>query len=254
MKKIVIFILVGMSINSYAQNRRYYANLATTKAFFIEEGIATENKLDVIHFDAHNYAGMVLNNLNATRAKRGRKDLVQDSTFNRMCKLGVNHFSKSFFTSRKHRNKVVRYTDFSLRKMKGEHRLFRAIVFTQNVVHLSDRNNFYLDRRDKTTDLQLFEGEKSTAKPEDEDYIEPVPVKELTEKQFVWEVIKSIKRENGARELITRNYTHVGVSIRIDPTSINKKRVPRVFVMVLLGGKQTQKVKIRDPYPVKTEG
>lgn len=247
------FITIALVLNSfvgYAQNKRFFRTIDSTKANFAEEWGASGAKLDVLNFDEQNYEGAILDELNAQRSLKNRSVFVQDSAYNRMCLTGLATFSKGYYTSHKNETRVHRYTEIGIRRMQGNNRLFRVIMFKIRLADIENNEFFYYDRRNFDSELQLYKGKTPTTRnPEHENYVEPVPVDELSEEDFVNNFVAKIKREISAKEFYSKHYTHISLSLRVDPSSVGRRRIPKAYVIVILGGKQTQKIKAARPIP-----
>ena len=245
------FLFIVLLLNPFLgfnQNRRFFRIIDSTNAKFAEEWGASGAKLDVLNFNEQNYEGAILDGLNAQRSLKNRQVFVQDSAYNRMCLTGIAAFSKGYYTSHKNETRVHRYTEIGIRRMQGNNRLFRVIMFKIRLADIGYNEYFYFDRRNFDSELQLYKGKKRlTRKPVIVDDEEAIPVDELSEQDFVNNFVKKIKKEMSAREFYSKCYTHIGLSLCVDPSSVGRRRIPKAYVMVILGGKQTQKIKEARP-------
>ncbi|MFT5821805.1 MAG: hypothetical protein ACI8ZM_003061 [Crocinitomix sp.] len=249
MKLVVLTYCITASLFLFGQKQKYYNQIERTECDQIEVRAAGTVELEVLDFDQQNYSGMLMEELNLKRKTRGRPGFELDSTFNRICNTGVKHFSRSIFSNRKNQRRLIRYTEFGIRYLRGDHRLFKAYSFYFNLTHLHNYTKFFYAAGDETTKLKLFVGKRPrTMSPTHEDYEEPIPVKPITEKEFGASIIQALLRDDGAVEFFSKNYSHIGVSMRIDEYSINRRKIPRAYIMIIIGGKQTQK--IRAPYVI----
>lgn len=227
-----------------AQNRKYFERLDAALPVEVTSAQANENKLDVLAFDQQNYDEILIDFVNAIRKRKSQKDFGLDTMLNRFSHFAVQNFPKSFFTKRKYAKKVVRYTDLSLRRMGMENRVFEARCFYVDLMEMKGTGNFYFKRLDQTTELRLFLGDRPRiSNPDHPDYVEPIPMSPLSETGFCKSFFKCLKRELGMRNLLNRSFTQLSIGVRVDPTSLNRKKIPRAFVYVIVVGKQMQKIK-----------
>jgi hypothetical protein len=234
---------------SWGQNSRYYEWLDRTERDSIKIKAPSQEQLNVINFDRAGFSGKLLHELNAQRTRKGRSEWKLNDGFMQVCNVGVKHFSKSFFKkSRKYRHKITRYTEFGLRHMDASCRMFKAFTFYVNLTNLKRYSRYYYSRKDDTSPLRLYMGKRPRiSDPDHEEYEKPVPVKPLTEDDFIRTLISSIKSASNARELVLRRYSEIGIAMRLDEHTINRRKPPHAFVMVIVGGRQLQEMKTVDP-------
>ena len=245
MRSIGLFIFL-FPLVVLAQRKDFFHALDTVNAEPVNTRSYAGDKIDVLHFNEANYAGIVLDYLNTVRNRKGRKAFEQDESFNRLCRVGMAKFSKNYFRGNKYEHQAVRYSEFSLRYLNAEHRLFKVFTFEVNLTHLNQFTRFYYLRDDHSTDLKLFLGKRpKITNPEHEGYEEPKPVKVISEFEFVSRVLKKIRSRAGVRDIYSKNYSHIGLDITIDEYTVHRKKIPKAKVMVVLGGKQLQKVRER---------
>lgn len=249
MRLIIFTYCVTASLFLFGQNHRYYSQIERTECDPIEVREAQDVELEVLDFDQQYYSGMILHELNLKRKTRGRPGFELDSTYNRICNTMVKQFSRGYFNGRKKRRRVNRFTEFGIRYLRGDNRLFKNYNFYFNLTNLTKHTRYFYARGDETTKLKLFIGKRPrTMSPTHEDYVKPTPVKPITEKQFGAAMIQSLLRRDGSIEFFSKNYSHIGISMRIDEYTINRQQIPMAQIMIIIGGKQTQKV--RDPYTI----
>lgn len=241
--RLIFFFFVILSLQvTFAQNKRYYDLLDRTERNELKVRAATAELVNIVDFDNQLYAGMILEQLNQARKKKGRSLFVEDTAFAQVCNVGVKHFASSYFKSKKMTDRVVHYTEFGLRHLQSHHRLFKAYCFYVNLTHLNRFTPFYYHSADETTALKLFKGRRpNTLNPEHPDYETPTPVQPITELELVEGINELLRKKDGSAELFSKSYTHIGISVRLDQYSINRNKIPHAFVMVIIGGKQTQK-------------
>lgn len=244
----LVFILTFAVGLSFGQNKRYYDLLDRTEGEQMESRKASSAELNVIGFDKQDYGGLILAQFNESRKRRGRKDFVIDSVFQQVCNTGVKHFSSTFFKSQKHKDKVVRHTEFGIRHLKGKNRLFKVVALNVNLTTLKGMSPFFYYAQDPNTTLKLYKGKRpKTLNPDHPDYEEPVPVKAITEIMFAEDIEAAIKTRVGVTDFFSKTYSHMGVGVRLDEYSVNRRKIPHAFVLIILGGKQTQKIRIAEP-------
>lgn len=252
MKRAILYLLFELAFSAFGQNNQYFDRLDRTELEPYVARAATQAELDVMNLDKQGYAGLLLEGINSVRTLKQRAVFEQDSAFNQMCNVGVKHFPQAYFRNKTKRHKIIRYAEFGLRHLKGKHRMFRVFSFNYNLTTLSNLTPFYYARNDETSPLKLFWGRRPrVTDPNHEDYEEPKPVRPISEKEFVRGLCRAFEHSKGGKDLLSRNFTHIGIAIRVDEFTLNRKKIPRAFVMVIIGGKQIQKA--RDVEPAKLE-
>ena len=250
MKLFVILYCLLISLVVSGQRQKYYDQIERTECDPVKLRAAENKAVEILDFDQQYYSGMITKELNVKRSLRGRPGFTLDTTFNRIANTIVKQFSRSNFSKSKNKRKITKYTEFGIRYLHGTNRLFKSYVFYFNLTHLTERMNFYYAAGDESTRLKLFVGKRPRSmSPTHENYEKPVPVKPISELEFRSLIIQRLLRHDGSVEFYSKNYSHIGVSMRIDEYSINRRKIPRAYIMIIIGGKQTQKV--REPRPIQ---
>lgn len=244
----LIFISIFYAGLCHGQNKNYYDLLDRTESERMEPRPAINSDLEIIEFDKQDYAGLIVDQFNSSRKRKGRTDFGLDSAFQQVCNTGVKHFSSTFFKSRKSASKVLRYTEFGIRYLNGENRLFKVYTLSYNLTNLSTLRPFFYHSQDQQTSLKLYYGKRpKTLNPDHPDYEEPKPVAPITEIEFARGVEDHIRNQDGVIEFFSKSYTYLGVAVRLDEYTINRRKIPHAFIMVIIGGKQTQNVRLVKP-------
>jgi hypothetical protein len=249
-KATVFLYCLVFSFALFGQRQKFYDQIERTECDPIALRAAENAEVDILDFDQQYYAGMIIHELNQKRKSHGRSGFKVDSTFNRICNTGVKHFSRGSFSNRKRQRWITKHSEFGIRYLRGNFRMYKSYSFYFNLTNLGNRTNFYYVAGDETTRLKLFVGKRPrTTSPTHQDYVEPTPVKPITELQFKTAIIQQLMRKDGSTEFYSKNYSHIGISMRLDEYSVNRRKIPRAYIMIIIGGKQTQKVREARPIP-----
>jgi len=245
MRMMFVLILCALAQITDAQNRRYFERLYNSSLSHLGEAVEAGNSpIDVFKFNDQLYEQILYNSIYQLRVRKLRKGLALDSTLVRFAQFAINDFPTVFFRSKKYKERIVKYTDISLKRLNSPCNLFKVSAFSIDLCDIGMRNAFYFDRKDKSTDLRLFKGQKSRIRdPDHPDYEEPVPVQIYTETEFCANFMDRLKQELSLKTIVSRQFESCAIAIRLDKNSINTRKVPRAFVYLIFAGKQTQTIK-----------
>ncbi|WP_070138571.1 hypothetical protein [Crocinitomix algicola] len=238
-------LILLFAFNARGQNKVFFDQLDRTERNEIVSRVPNRSKLSIVDFDKKNYASIIVHQINAYRKKRGRKIFEQDSVFNQVCNTSVKHLPRSFFKDKKKRKKLIRYVERSIKYLKGDYRVFNAIIFQVNLTNLKKHQNFHYLSKDQSTELKLFFGKRMKLEDlKNPKKKKPEPVKAITELDFTKAVITKIQSQNTIYNLLAKNFSHIGLYVKVDEYSLHRKKIPTAFAMVIIGGKQTQEYSV----------
>lgn len=225
-----------------AQNQRFFDQLDRTERVTYEELQPEDKKLEVMNFDRQKYEGLILHEVNLYRKKKRMTPLIQDSVFNQVCNTCVKHLPRSYmYNNGTPYWKVTRHTELGIRHLEGTNRVFTAYTFYTNLTNLKGYSTFYYDRKGPDGKMNLYFGTKG-ARKRNGDTKEVKPVSPITEKQWVRKITKTLYRMAKRYGIRSKKYSHIGISVLLDQYSVYRRRIPHAYVMIVVGGSQTQQI------------
>lgn len=245
-----VVILISLLGNAFSQNRKFLIHLNKAYPFVVDERTGGASRLDVFDLDREDIAGCLIDATNNWLSSEEYPILEQDSSLNKICNSAALKMRSSRFKNKVYWQREQKNFDYALKLAKVPHRMFTTYGFILDLLDLEKRDKFFFDRRVKTSDLSLYEGERPTVMNENhKDYIEPVPLSPKTESQMCQEYIAIMLKNKGLKRAKSGVYSQIGVSVRVDERSLNRKRRPIMYVVVMLSGKQSQR--FADPEKIK---
>ena len=245
MTRVLLLISIFISVTIYGQNRRKFLPLLDkTKGKEFEERLAKDVEMEIINFNEELYEEVLLGELNRERGRRHLNDWKQDSMFNKLCNAALKHIERRKLSHSGVRKGFFQHQmDQSMRHLSGENRLFTTYTFYTNLTKLNKFSTYYYDRKEGESTLNLYHGDRrvryKNGLPEP---IEKKPVIPITEKEWVGGIFKYLKQSKRQLGIKSKSYSHIGIAVKVNPYTIRRKSIPHAFVMIIVGGKQTQEV------------
>lgn len=240
---ILFFVLSNLGVS--AQNRRFINLADETEPVWYHQQSATETNLHLDRFDANHICGITIDGLNEFRTYKSRKPFGQDSLLNQIAAAGMSTFNRSSFTISRTWSKERKSIHFVLRNHQSEYRAYNAHAFVVDLLDLDMSKSFYYDSKPETSDIDLYAGKPSEVKdPTDEEYVEPKPLELISEISFIDRFIEEMSSGERYRDLMSRKYERVGISLKLNPFSMRSNRRPTLFVIVVFAGKVMQQVRV----------
>lgn len=106
-------------------------------------------------------------------------------------------------------------------------------------------DEFYFDKKGAEGTLSLYynpEKKKKPKKGEEEEEEPPKPIKLLTEQEVFDAIEAEIRKNDIYSGLRNGNYYAAGVTLKVNPKTLFRKKVPAVRVVITLGSKRMQLV------------
>ena len=245
MNRFLLFILILSNGVVLAQSKKFMAAIDSAgEEYFDLPADFTKMRLDPFDLDKKGCSGLIIRGVNFRRNQRGRKPLEQDSLLNKFCEAGIETFYKGSFKSHRTWKKEQKGILRALHIKRSQHKLFWAKVFTVDLLDWPEGRAFYF-LKNGNTKMRLYEGSQPpTTNPLVDGYVEPKPLEAITEKQLVYRLIEVFPNKGTSRDILCKKYSRIGVSVMVDDYSLNRQRRPRVYVVLMMAGKRTQKVKV----------
>ena len=185
-------------------------------------------------FDADLLERAIVELINEKRKKKGVDSLIfQDG----LQKSAAYFQSKLEFRRFKYPEKIERKIDRDLQKMTKKYGyeggLTLPVVAMHQGINYKAGEAFFYDGSKKEA-FKLFYGEKP--RKDDSSLREEIPA--YTYREFAHALIKNLESPN-KKQLYAKVYTKVGVDLSWYYKTLNRRRIPQVKMILVLGGFQT---------------
>ena len=97
-------------------------------------------------------------------------------------------------------------------------------------------SEFYYDKEDNETSTHLFVGKKPTKKEKSEGKQPPVQIKPYTYNQLADLIVRQFVTDEGSFKILNNGFDKFGFSLAVEQHSILKNKIPKIKVIVILGG------------------
>ena len=244
---IALISILLLSSTILGQAKRFKETLKNCPSKWYDTSlVATSNRLDVFRLDEDYLSSISIKGINAKRKQRLRSNFEQDTLLNQICVSGINSFFRSRFkrrsTWRKEQKTILR----ALEEYQSDCNIFSARAFMIDLLDWPLSSAFYYLKKSTKTELKLFQGKQPpSTNPVVDGYEEPIPIETVTEKQFVDRIIETIPRKGPNSDLLSRKYSRIGIAMKIDASTLNRERRPRVYVILVLAGKRLQGIRLK---------
>ena len=242
--KFFFLLICLVSIIAFGQKRRFFDVLDKSPfVFYPKSNGPSDRDIEIIHFDSIRASSSFLFSINNHRYRIAKRPFIQDSIYNRICHTVLNSLNNSIYINSKVWLKKRRYIYKALVKLRSNNRFYHAYAFKIKLVKYG-LGQYYYDKNDDETELHLIYGNKNRSKKkiqrgEPLDYIEPI-----TEQKFNDLVLKKIMRSIGKSNFKLSYYDTIGIAIKLNRRTINRRAIPEAKVVVMLGGKVMQKIRL----------
>ncbi len=248
MRRSFYFLFFLLSWSVQAQNRRtFFPLLDRTEKISYDERLAEETEMNILGFDDQKYNEIIFGELNKERKRRHMLPFIQDSVFNQVCNTTVKHISRRKLSHDGLRSGFFQHQmDQSVRYLDGENRMFTTYTFYTNLTNLNRFSTFYYDRKEGEGTLNLYRGNRKIKyKDGIPQPIEKVPVRPISEKEWAKMIFRYLLKRTRQLGIKSKLYSHVGIAVRLNEYTVRRQSIPHAFVMIIVGGKQTQEIKPR---------
>ncbi len=242
--RIIIFILFIISHVSMAQKAAFFDALKKNPYHHYQEGgVPMNRELNIINFNASQVISDFYYMVNQHEYRRSRTPLKQDSIYNKICETSLQIFNKSIFRSKQIWNRKKKYFYKALIQLNSNYRFYHAFVFKVKLVDYTWQK-YYYDRNDTDSDLHLIYGNKKDNKVKLDEGFELEYIKPISEALLMTNILRKLVQYFGKKNFGSNYYSKIGFSIKLNEKSVNRRAIPEVYVMVMIGGKVMQKLRI----------
>lgn len=235
-----------MSFLVQAQNKLFLNHVHESENVYYNDQLQpSANRIDVLNLNTDYLSGLFVSALKHERSRRFKPELVQDSLLNKIARSGIHTFARSKFTYGKLWAVEKQNIKYALQREESKYKLYAAHAFCLDMLDLKFASPFHYDGSVGKSNTNLYSGRKTRLSDTDNpDGMEEEPVESITEQQFAERLIDFFSKGMYRKDFLSKKFTRVGVALKIDKQSINRNERPRIFVIVIFGGKQLQTIKV----------
>ncbi len=227
----------------FAQKMAFYKTLKS-KAFnvYAPNHELLNSDLDILNFDLNVVTSKFYSAVNTHKYRRSKLPLQQDSIYNKICEVGINVFNRSIYTGYSWDRKK-KYFYKALIKLKSHYRFYQAFVFKVRLVNYKG-GAYYYNRSDGGSVLNLVYGSKKQNKIKEDKGLPLNYILPISELEMMDIILRKLISSIGKRNFGSNFYSQIGFAIKLNPKSINRRALPEAYVMVMMGGKVMQKLRL----------
>lgn len=247
MKGSLLLLILFFGYFIHAQNKKFLEHIySSPDYYYIYDQTATNQRIELLNANPDYLSGLFIQALKKERIRRFRPDLEQDSLLNRIARSSIETYNKTRFVYSKTWRQEKKSFRYALIHEESDHKLYSAHAFSIDMLDLKFAESFYYDPKPGTSSVNLYFGKKPEIRnTEDPDYVEPFPIQPVTEEIACQRLIQLLSKGNYKHDLLSKKFSRIGLAIKIDQSSVNRNERPRIFVILIFGGKQLQTIKVR---------
>jgi hypothetical protein len=196
-----------------------------------------------LEFDAknpnYNYLNkLVLECLNAKRAKRSASQLKFHAALQKTAEYYTDHFVlRKFESNAENKLRISKKIKKMCQQNGFTTRLTDFSINTCSAVNFYG-SKFYYEQDDSTNSLHLYVGKKRPSKKEKEkEGFSSIPVKNFTYEELAEEIAKKFSRDRGHIKSLNKGYDQIGISCVVEPRSLGGRKLPKIKAIIIVGGK-----------------
>lgn len=244
MIRLLVCVLISSSCTAQTSEfRRMCAEFAhmVDTSYEVNQASISDSEYDFTSEGIEPLTSKVLSFLHK-KANTKKTPFQQSEVLTRMAASATKAWYGSQYTDRSKWKRLEKYIRRSKHTVTTNFNILTSLSFRINLMHVP-RNDFYYDRKGPEGELNLYLGQRP--KTEEEKEAEPVPVPFLTEKAILKRIERELSRKGALRAIKKGIYSYVGISIVVDQKSLYKERMPTARVVIFLGAKRLQRLKIK---------
>lgn len=222
----IIFVAL---ISIYASNPFFHKGLKTS----------TNNqpdKLTVLTFNTNLLNKIVFKLVNDKRKKKGLDTLKYTFALNEVALNYQNEFEfRRFKNTTSVERKIQKSLDSKTKKAGFDGGLVLPILAECEALDYTRKTDYFLDRNKKDSEFKLYYGKKPR---KNEVNPQRKPLEALNYHAFAKKLLKNLDSEN-KKQLYAKAYKWGGVNLQWHYKSLNKRKIPQIKMIFILGGYAT---------------
>tara|TARA_B110000211_G_C14077221_1_gene552759 strand:+ start:1174 stop:1854 length:681 start_codon:yes stop_codon:yes gene_type:complete len=196
----------------------------------------TDELLSVRGFDEQVMNDLIFNLVNNKRVAKGLEVLKYETALSTVAKQFQSKFEfRRFKYPEKIERKIERKLALKTRNLGFKGGLVLPIVGQGAGVDYKKGEDFFYDKKETETEFHLFYGNKPKKKDKDKSRVE---IPHHTYLSFAKAFLKKLDSKN-KKKLYSKSYKWGGLYFQWYYKSINKKKIPQMKMIFILGGYQT---------------
>lgn len=253
MKNKIFYIVFFLSSCAKTYDLRFNKKVEQTNFKYSEKEIesSTVGTLNDMNFDTELLKGITLYEINNYKRRKKHPTLEFDSLYTQIAQNLINDYkttnflkSSAYYRKKKSVKNIVQIQGHS-------HKVSSVHAFYIDILNLPYGDKFHYTILDGTSKIHLYKGKKPTKKDkEKEGYQEPEPLGLCDGKLFGERVMDLFLGQLG-QDMNNKNFSVLGIAYKLDKRSMYRYKRPKVFGIIIFGGKKMQDVKI--PPLIKAE-
>jgi len=203
----------------------------------------TSNPYDFLTNGSDKLEELFISNLKSSSQLKN-DELLKSHTLSTLAKLATDVWKGSQYSKDKKWKELSKYFKRAAHRSTSNFNFMKEVSFRISLIDNFGKK-FYYDKKGSLANHHLYSGEKpKNNNEEDENYIEPVPLEYFSEVILVEKFMIEIKRKGLMLDLKKGLYSYIGLSVEIDENTLYKNRIPTMRVVLLLGARRLQRVKV----------
>jgi hypothetical protein len=186
---------------------------------------------------------------------RNRPDELKTSkTLSTLARLATKAWRGSQYADRKKWGRIAKHFRRAFERTTSKFNYTKQVSFRVKLVQNNNRS-FYCDKKVGISETDLYKGNKprNLTKAEKEELPDPTPLAYMTELEILDQFIDQLKRKRILSDLKRGRYAFVGLNIQVDKNTLSKNKIPTARVVLVLGARRLQNIRMRQRYYVKGE-
>lgn len=246
-----LFLFNAIGQTSLFKNEAKELIEATDSIYDIED--VTNSK------DEYNFLSEGMEPLNAIclselkSISRNRPDELKTSkTLSTLAQLATKAWRGSHYSDGKKWAGIAKHFRRAFERSTSKFNYTKQISFRIELIQ-NDNKRFYYDKKPGISDVHLYKGKKprNLSKKKKEELPDPTPLRYMTETELLNQFVSQLKRQQLISDVKRGKYAYVGLHIQLDDNTLNKNRIPTARVVLVLGARRLQKIRIKQRFYVK---
>ena len=224
--------------SGYAINR--YLELNESSAEFLTRAELDE-PIDLEDVDADLLSATVHHLMNEERRRKRRKPLVFSPELDVLAGNYMGQYKRyRFADTESNRRRMNKPADRASQRLKFGPGLVHVVVGQPEIANHKQGNRFYYDRKNQSTQLQLFLG----VRPEKGDTTTPVAIPVHTYRSFAESAVRDFLTGRSARTTRSKSFDFMAVRVEVEKASIHRSTLPYANTIILTGAYRTDRSRV----------
>ena len=233
MIKSILSLVLILTFSSTKKHEDEYKNFFNQRKDYTSE---KKKKLGVTTLNHNLLNRTVFQLVNEKRQKKGLDSLKYTSALNKVSLVFQNKLELRRFTNTSSIERKISKTLYSKTKKSGfDGGLVIPVVGEHEALDYDGNSEFFYNKNDKKSEFKLFYGikpRKSELNPK------RTEIQALDYYSFAKKILKKLESEN-KRELYSKAYKWGGLHLQWYYKSLNKRKIPQIKMILILGGYAT---------------